>query len=552
MTSIFGVLNTARQGIITQQSALSVTSDNIANVNTPGYTRQRADIQQLVSGGVKLAGIQRLNDEFTATRLHETNARLGASDTLSTNLAQMESLMGETDTSGLTTSLRNFFSALHDLTLQPSGTTERESLSSQTQQLNTSLASMSDQFQQVGKQIDLQVVDSVGRINTITSEIATLNQRIQVSGVQENNDQHPEVNQILDKRDQLVNELSSIIPVHTTQDAQGVMTVFGNGEVLVDGVNQHKLSTIVDQGNSGYHQVVLQDATGNYRPMRNDLQEGSLGGLLEARDGYAKQSLDQLDRMAAQLIQTVNNQHKAGTGLDGVSGRDFFSGLSVTSASDWQNKGGATVASSSITSPATVSFDDYEIRFTSANQFDVVDTTSGAALSSNNAYVPGANVNFAGMRVVLNNGASGPVGGDVFRVNAYSGTAGRIDLSAPVKADLRAIAAGTSAAPGDNSNALRLAGLQDVKTMSNPPSQTFEAYYDSVRLQLSMGAQSAQTAKSDDQISQQQVQNLSDSISGVSLDEEATQVIQYQRAFQASGRVISVTDELLQTLLQMF
>jgi flagellar hook-associated protein 1 FlgK len=356
---------------------------------------------------------------------------------------------------------------------------------------------------------------------------------------------------MLDRRDALLDQLSQIMPVRAVTDQNGTMTVFGAGQVLIDGTRQNKLATVANPANGGCQEVVIQDCAGNNVSLAPALTSGTLGGLIQARDTYAKDAQDQVDRVSAQLIQQFNIQHRAGTGLDGVSGRDFFSGLAAQATPAWNNKGGVSVDSATVTDDTQLTFDNYEVRFTSANQFDVVDTTSGTTVSSANAYVPGGNIDFAGLRLVLNNGAKAPAAGDAIAVNSYAGTAGRIDLSAAVKANTDAIAAGQTSAAGDNTNALKLADLETLGTMGQPPSQTFEQYYDAARLKVAMASQSAQSRQTDAQTTQSQIQGLSDAVSGVSVDEEATNIIQFQRAFQASSQVISVTDQLLQSLMTM-
>lgn len=551
MSSIFGILNTGRQGLIAQQAALSITGNNIANVNTAGYSRQRANLSSINTGGVKLTGIERLRDDFLVARLRETNAQVAGSDSLATNLAHMESLMGDTEDSGIPKSIRDFFSALNDLTLNPSGTTERGSVRSQALQLTSTLGSLANQFQQVRKQLDLQVTQTADRVNSLTSQIDQINQQIGDLGTNAADAQRSDINQMYDERDKLVDELSSIIPIKVIKDQSGAITVFGSNEVLVEGGNQRQLVAVVDEANDGYHTLALQDSSGNVRPLSQPVTDGSLGALLQARDGYGKDALDQINRLSAQLIRDVNVQHRAGVGLDGVSGRDFFQGLSVTAAPGLPHKGGASVSTTAVTDDTALTFDDYEIRFTSGSQFDVVDKTTGSTLSSNNAYTSGGAIDFAGMRVTLADGASGPAAGDVFKVNAYDGTAERMGLSAAVSASVQAIAAGQSTASGDNSNALALAGLRDRATMGNPPSQSFESFFDTARLQLSMAAESAQESKTNEGITQQQISGMADAVSGVSVDDEAINIIQFQRAFEASGRVIKVADELLQSLLNI-
>lgn len=549
--SMFSILNTGRQGVIAHQGALGVTGQNIANVNTPGYSRQRANLESLGTGGVKLASVDRLRDDFLVARLRESTSRLEATSSLATNLLHMESLMGETEDSGTSQTIRDFFGAMQNLTMHPGGNNERESVRSQARQMTVSFNNLSNQFKGVRQQLDSQVKQTIGKVNDMLSDIARLNKQLYELGVNENTMKTPDINQLLDQRDKMAEDLAAIVTVTVAKDQRGGLMIMAGGDVLVENMNARKLVPVADESNDGMVAVGFQDSSGRVRPLARALDGGTLGALIEARDTYAKDTLGQIDKLAAQMIRETNRQHRLGTGLDNVSGRDFFGGLSAWGAPGWQNRGGATLTSAAIIDEAALTFNDYEIRFTAPGTFDVVDTTSGATLSSGNAYTSGAAIDFGGLRVTLTDGASAPVAGDVFKVNGYGGTSERFRLSNAVAADVRAIAAGLSNAPGDNRNALALAGLREALTMGAPASQTFESFLDAARIKLSIAAEGADDARRDEEIMNQQVKSLAESTSGVSIDEEATSLIQYQRAFEASSRVIAATDQMLQTLLNI-
>jgi flagellar hook-associated protein 1 FlgK len=550
MSSIFGILNIGRSGIFANQTALAVTGNNIANVNTDGYSRQIAQFQSLSLGGAKIAGIDRVTDQFLVTRLREIIGRLGARQTLSTQLGQMESALGDADHSTISQGMSDLFSAMQDLSGAPSGSTEREALRSRARQLAFSLNSTAQQLRQLRSQIDQQVAQQVERVNTLADSVASLNRKI-LSMTGTPGEAQSDVNQLLDERDRLIDELSTLVPTRTIEDPSGQLTVFVGGELLVEGIHTRKLQLRVSEANEAMSDVVIADVAGRLKNMNTVLTEGSLGALIESRDGYARDLGRQIDQLAASLVRDFNVQHRQGVGLDGVGGRDFFTGLAVSAAPAGSNSGGAGVNSTVVLDDTQLTFQDYEIRFTDSATYDIVNATTGATVAAGQPYAPGAAIDFEGMRVVISNVSGAPAAGDVFAVNSYGGTTGRMDLSAAVAADAGAIAAGMTSDPGDNRNALALAALQQATTMGVPPSQNFEAYFDSVRLRHAMATETARQAQSEETISLQQAQAMRESVSGVSMDEEATHIIQYQRAFEASSRVIRVTDELLTTLLQM-
>lgn len=546
MGNIIGLFNTGRLALSANQSALLTTGNNIANVNTPGYTRQRAVFEALSGGGVKMLGAERLRDKFLDVRLRDSNARLGARETISTNLQLLETALTESDDSGVSRAISDFFSSLQSLTTRPSGSAERFSVRSRAELLATALESASREVTQVRQQVDEQIRNEVNKINTVTEEIATINSRLIAVADQDG------MNMLFDQRDRLIDELSHLMPIKVIEDSERTITILADGGVtLVESTNSFKLDAISDGSDNGFARIVAVGIGGANVPIESRFSEGSLGGLLQARDIEALQAQARIDKLGAELVRTFNVQHRLGTGLDGVSGRDFFTGLDVTETASFYNRGGASISGGTILDESLLTFHDYEIRFTGAATFDVVDASTGAALSTGNGYVSGAVIAFDGMEVTITDGAATPAAGDVFRVNSYFGTADRIGLSAAVAADAGAIAAGLTAAPGDNQNALAMAALKDIAVLGPTGSQTFEEFHIDTRSGVGLSVEVALNTLEGETIAQLQLAQLADSAHNVSIDEEATSLVQYERAFQAASRIITSTDELIQTVLGM-
>ncbi|HOE96935.1 MAG TPA: flagellar hook-associated protein FlgK [Candidatus Sumerlaeota bacterium] len=543
--SLFGVLNTGRTGIFVSQHGLATTGNNIANVNTPGYSRQRLMQAARTTGGVQSLGVERLGDVFFAARLRESNTRMGGLQTLSLNLQQLETALGDTDGSGFSKATEQFFAALQDLSVTPGGPAEREAVRSRGSQLVASLRGLGGQIREQRQQLDAQLRQQVEQINTLARNLADVNRRLDDAGPGADEAR----NALLDQRDQIVNQLSNFLPVRTLEDAGGKLTVFVGDEVLVEGLATRALQLTPNPANDGLHDLAVIDAAGNVRAMRKAPTEGSLGALLRARDEFAGKALADVERLAGRLIQSFNAIHRQGVGLDGGGGRDFFAGLDVTAAPDGRNRGGVGVAATAISDADLLTFDDYEIRFTSADAYEVVNTRTNAVVTSG-PYVAGGTIQFDGMSVELN-GPAGPQAGDVIHVDSYRGTSRRMALAPEVAASLEAIAAGGTDAAGDNTQALLLAALRDQLTMGSPPTQTFDGYFGAIRLQVALATESSLGGVEDEAVTQQQLVTLQQSVAGVSLDEEATNIIQYQRAFEASSRVIRIADELIETVLQI-
>ena len=551
MSSLTSVLNTGKQALIAQQTALSITGTNIANVNTKGYSRQTVQMEALSGGGVLVSDVGRLRDQFLEVRLRSSNARMQGSSTLATSLEQMEQALSESEDHGLSQSVQDFLTSLEDLSSNPSGVSERESVRSLGVQMASSFSGTASRLEQIRTDLDTQVGVQVDRVNAITGTLAELNKTIaRLSNQDLDYQQRPEYNSMLDQRDTLIDELSGYLPLNIVKNDNGSLTIFGADEVLVEGANNRELTLQRDESNNGLHAVMIQKGTETVS-LNGKLTSGSLGGLIQARDGQGSDIIDSLNRMAAEMIQEFNQVHQAGTGLDGQTGVDFFSGLAVSAAPALGNSNGTGVSATSIIDPSALTFDDYEIRFTSSSAYDVVDTTTNTVLSAGNAYTSGSVIGIDGMQVTLSDSAAGPVAGDTFALNSYDGTAGRMGLSAAVQQSTNAIAAGQTSSAGDNRNALEMTALFDSKVMGEGGNYTFEEYYDKVRLQLAMDIQVAKFAESDEDVSQQQINAMMDSISGVSIDEESTNIIQFQRSFQAASRMINAADDMMQTLINM-
>ncbi|MCX7014694.1 MAG: hypothetical protein NTW86_19455 [Candidatus Sumerlaeota bacterium] len=220
------------------------------------------------------------------------------------------------------------------------------------------------------------------------------------------------------------------------------MTVMvAGGRTLVNATFASRLETA--QGGEGEPlQVFHLYPNGVRENITSRIDSGELGGILELRDQVVPDMQDRMDRFAAALMLEVNRIHRQGVDLTGAAGGDFFDGLNAYAAARANNSGGAAVTAASITDLDALALHAYEIRFTAADTFDVVDADTGAAVSTGNAYTSGSAIAFAGMSVTIADGAGGaPAAGDVFEVNAFHGAAKTIEVAAPIQASLDAIAA---------------------------------------------------------------------------------------------------------------
>jgi len=184
--------------------------------------------------------------------------------------------------------------------------------------------------------------------------------------------------------------------------------------------------------------------------------------------------------------------------------------------------------------------------------YDIVNTTTGTTLSSNASYTSGSTITFDGVSVIISDGSSAPENGDIFGIKFTRQAAENMSLSSDVQGSVNKIAAAQTSAgvPGDNTNALSIAALQNSLTMEGNQA-TFDTYYNTVVGSVGVDAQGAQRNTDLQQLLVNQLQGRRDSVSGVSLDEELTNLIKFQHAFQAAAKVVTVIDELLDTVSKL-
>jgi flagellar hook-associated protein 1 FlgK len=341
MPDIYGILSTATRSLITQQKAIDVTGQNIANVNTPGYSRQRVVMQPSapinfepgqMGTGVKAAEIQRIYDGFIGSQINGENATLGQWEATESGLARIELIFNESAGVGLEQAMSEFWSAWQDLANNPSGYPERTALLSRSDTLARTFNTMSTNLQQIQMDYDRTIGGTVEDINLLTRQIVDLNEKIgevEVAG-QNSNDYR-------DQRDQLLKELANLIDISTYENDRGQVTVMtGNGTTLVQSPHAYELTTVTNA--DGLQNVGWMDRSGNTIDITAAISGGELKGWLDVRDGHAQDYLERLDALAGSIIAEVNAVHQAGFGmtvdpLSGapVTGQPFFAGTTASS-----------------------------------------------------------------------------------------------------------------------------------------------------------------------------------------------------------------------------
>ncbi|MBK8794195.1 MAG: flagellar hook-associated protein FlgK [Holophaga sp.] len=467
------------------QAALNVVGHNIANVNTPNYSRQRAILANNDSQtfgtlqygqGVNLNNIIGVRDRFLEMQITQATSRKSGADTRYTMLEAISPTFLESGSdSDLSALVTKFFQGFQDLTSRPEDGAVRTAVVGRAQSLVNGIQSRWQLLQDQRAQADGSVRSLVSEVNTITTEIAKLNARIGAE---------PSPGADSDSRDQrqtLANKLADIVGVQVYEDSNSQMqiTLDSGAAVLVSGTAAYTLSTTPDIALGNFNRVDITLGAGTTIDITKSVKDGALGANLDLRDNVLSGYQQKLDQLASGIGGQVNLLHRAGFALNGTTGLNFFSGLAAV--------GGTGL-------PTTV---------------------VGAANS---------------MRV-----------------------------DATIAADPRLIAAADAAgAVGNNKNAVALANLQlatntvDTNNDGIGDSGPFGTMVSTLTSSIGTTVQGLKSRSTGDENLMVALQNQHDRISGVDLDEEATQMMAFQRGYQASSRFISVINQLTDQLVNQF
>jgi len=320
-----GGLNTSLliglQALEANQGALDATSNNIANVNTSGYTRevaefsenrQNASANEITGGGVSLDGVQSIRDELLNLQIQQQTSLQKSADTQSSSLQQIQTSFSTTG-GDIASALTSFSSSLTQLSANPTSSAVQQGVIGSGQGVANAFNSAATALTGAQTQSDDQVTQTVAQINTLTAQIAQLNgQLAQVPAIENGGT-------VEDQRDQLVQQLSGLTGISITQSSDGETITTANGSPLVMGSQSFSLQTTT--GSDGFQQVI--DSNGNN--ITTSIQGGTLGGAIQVRDQTVPGLLSQLNTLASQFAASFNAAQEEGYDSNGNKGTAFFS-----------------------------------------------------------------------------------------------------------------------------------------------------------------------------------------------------------------------------------
>lgn len=576
------LLNIGTSALLTTQTALATTSNNISNLNTEGYNRQRVEQGTLqpqfkggffIGTGVKVSAIERLYDQFLTEQIRSTSSQEQNLSTFYRFALQVDELLGA-DALSISNGLDKFFNAVQEVADDPTSIAARRVMLTEAETLANRFNTLDSQLKGFNAQINQNLESSVSSVNQLTQNIAEVNQAI-IDAKGSSTAANP--NDLLDKRDQLLLELSKLVSVSTTQQENGALNVFiGNGQAVVLGTSTVRLSTVQDPTDTSRLNVAYGANSVN---ISNQLNGGQIGGLLSVRNDLIDNTQAEIDALAIGFTEAMNAQHNVGLTLNGAAGgnlfepsdplgnpppgagnirlaisdpRDIAVAFPVTVQTNATNVGTGQIQVTSIDGsdpafdPTAALLTNVGLSFNAAtNEY----TVSYDGNTANFAYNPAtdgglefdlATIGLADLPIRIK--ISGvPQTGDAFTLsNSFNG--------------------GNFTAVGDNRNALAMTEIQLANTLTavdpitglpvgGPPTRSFgDAYGNLVgnvatRTQQADNGQQTQKGLLDQTIARAQA------VSGVNLDEEAANLIKFQQSYQAAAQIISVSNTVFDTLI---
>ncbi len=558
-------LATAGQSLNVFSAGIQVAGQNVANANTPGYIRESLNLETnlpyrsdgVVFGtGVRIGGLQQEIDKFLETRIHAANSDVGTAKVREDIYHQLEFEIRELGDGDLSTGLNDFLAAINDVVNQPEVATNRQTAIEVGRQLADQISSLRIRIDNARLAQSTQLESLVGEANSLVDTVEQLNP--QITTLEAGGRAQSDAGALRTERYIALNRLSEIIPIEYVERANGAVDIsVASDYLLLAGQKQTlELDGQIDRG-IGVQTVRLSKTNASFT-----VNGGELRGIIEGRDGILGGFVDQLDAFASNLINEFNQIHTSGEGLNGFT--------TVTSASRVDDTSTALNAAGLAFTPQHGSFQLQVTNLlngtteTTDISVDLDGIGSDTTLDDLRAAIDAVGNVSASLttdrRLKLDAGANTEIRfrNDTSGVLAslgintfFTGSDSRnIDVNKSVIDNHGLLATGQGGGPSDNRNVARLAQFIDgpVAALGGV---SIDEFYNSVISSVAQGSSSESAIASGFEGFRESLLNQREQYSGVSLDEEAIRIMEFQHAFQASARMISTVDELFQILLRV-
>ena len=618
MGSTFSGIELGKRSIMAHTDAISTAGHNISNANTEGYSRQRVQMKEfdplyrpdleraeragMIGQGIDVQSINRVRDEMLDQRITAQQNQESYWDTRSKYYTMIEQIYNEPDEVSVRSNMDKFWESWQELSVNPESQAARQAVVTRGDSLADAIKSKWENLMGVGSLLNSDIDSTVKQVNSYANQIAALNAEIVRSrGMGDN------PNDLLDRRDLLVDKLSKLANITTDQRDSDEFMVHVDGRVLVQGGVARNFDLVSLTDNNGYEKLVWADT-------REDasVSGGTLGALIELRDVDIRNEIQSLNTMTMNFSDLVNDVHRNAYGANNVTGLDFF-----TQHSFVENVNG------NFDRDGDGNFDhSYIFRFTGTTTlnpqeqigFEGVMTFSGPSGNVQVPYHPTDTVETVINRINDSNGevkayldrnnnlvlkgttaqnienpdfvirhvedsgffltgysgilsASGADGAYDFAradaVNSLSGAqfavspvlnpAGYIEVNNVIKNDVKSVAAAFrddsgNVNAGDGKAAVEIASIRNTKVMIGHERTLDDYFADSVTNVGLKGEQAENNLKSHMSV-MDDLRTMRDSISGVNIDEELSDIIKFQHGYNAAAKFVTIWDSLIDTVI---
>ncbi|MCF7971130.1 MAG: flagellar hook-associated protein FlgK [Methylococcaceae bacterium] len=580
-----GILGTAVSGLMAFQRSIETTSHNIANVNTEGFSRQRvesvASLPEYSGGGyigtgVEVSNISRSYDQFISAQLRSSTSAFGDVDSFKAYAAQIDNLLADPST-GMDPAIQSFFNSVNDVANDPSSIAAREVMLIEGDSLTHRFGMISHRFAELKGQVNSDLKSMTETANSYTLAIADLNKRIAADIGRANGQQQP--NDLLDERDKIVNKLAGLVDVSVIPQANGMVSVLmSNGLPLVMDTQASALGIKANDFDPTQLEVTFTDVKGQEQVITDRIKGGKIAGTLRFRAEILDPAQQKLGAVAAGIAMEFNALHRGqvdglgslsgGFDLDGNLGVDFFkfngaeiptSDVSVTPSAATLSVKFSTMGADS----ANLDTSDYLLKYDGAD-YTLTRLSDNMAMTLSISPSP----LFPAPYSLTPSNAGDKLPGITLELDQYLATGEQFFIRPTYQAasnlamnitDPRKIAAATNldtdgvtviagSMPGDNRNALSLAGLANNTVMFGGTA-SFQESYGQIVAKVGGLTHAANISADAQQSLLNRATEAQSNLSGVNLDEEAANLIKFQQSYQAAAQAIATASTLFDTLI---
>lgn len=564
--SLNGALSIASNALQLYSLGIQIAGNNIANASTPGYIREQLRVYPsapyaigtvLVGTGAQATGVRQVFDRFLEDRIHTANSNYSAAAIRSQAYSQLESIVGELGEQDLSSSLNRFVQAVQNAANQPDDAALRNIVVQQASQFAFDAVNLRQRVAGLRDAYSDQMRALTEEANSLINEIASLNPRI--SQLEANGLDLSEAGPLRVQRLNALNRLSEILPIRVHEQASGSIDVFTDNDFLILGGYTQQLEAVLAPTESGLAEINVQTSLTRATVGTGG---GELGGLIEARDQILNGYLNELDKFVGAVIFEFNKIHASGEGLIGYT--TVTSSNFVNSTTAALNQAGLAFSPQhggfeiKVRNTATGVEESHQIAIdldgigsdTSLEELraaiNAIGEVTAEITSENKLRI----TTTAGYEIRFHNDTSGTLAALGLNTFFTGHSSDDIAVNGLIASDHRYFASGQGGGAADNRNALALAQFID-RPLNALNGLTIDKFQTNLVTQIAQAASAEKAMAEGSRGFRDSLMIQREQKSGVSIDEEAIQLLNLQRNYQAAARIITTIDQLLNTLLQM-